>query len=156
MKTKVTINGVEYNIDLEKAKELGLVETVNSRCKSWEEYRKKYKNYKGVVLMSDITDNNECYFIKCPIRTSEQLTKEEAIAITAFSKLLKLRRDWIGDWKPDWYDTEKKFYIEVSKNKFYIDYHYNHSRTFCFPTEAMAKEFFECFKELFEQCKYLI
>lgn len=153
MKTKVTIDGVEYNIDLEKAKELGLVETVNPRCKSWEEFCEKYANKTGFYFDEA---NGDVDTTANPIAFDEQLTKEETNAMVALSKLTKLRRDWIGNWKPDWYDTEKKFYIGVFKNEFYIEYHYNYSRTFCFPTEAMATEFFNCFRNLFEQCKYYI
>ena len=43
MKTKVTINGVEYNLDLEKAKKLGILKEKDARCKSWEEF--KENNY---------------------------------------------------------------------------------------------------------------
>ena len=154
---EITLNDKNYIIDVKKAKDLGILKEKDPRCKSWEEFRNKYKNYKGVVLISDIADINECYFTNCPIRTSEQLTKEEAIAITAFSKLLKLRRDWIGTWEPDWSNgSVRKYYIEVRKNEFYIDYHYVNSRTFSFPTKEMAEEFLECFRSLFEQCKYLI
>lgn len=154
---EITLNDKNYIIDVEKAKELGVLKEKDTKCKSWKEFREKYKNYKGCVVMSDITDDNECYFTNCPIRTSEQLTKEEAIAISAFSKLLKLRRDWIGTWDPDWSNgSVRKYYIEVRKNEFYIDYHYVYSRTFSFPTKEMAEEFLECFRSLFEQCKHLI
>jgi exonuclease III len=156
MKTKVTINGVEYSLDLEKAKELGILKEKDARCKSWEEFREKYKNYKGCVVMSDITDDNECYFTNCPIRTSEQLTKEEAIAISAFSKLLKLRRDWIGEWNPDWKNAERKYCIAAAYNRLTITSYYFDNHTFSFPTIEMAREFLECFKNLIEDCKELL
>lgn len=156
MKIKVTINGVEYNLDLEKAKELGVLEEKDTKCKSWKEFREKYKNYKGCVVMSDITDDNECYFTNCPIRTSEQLTKEEAIAISAFSKLLKLRRDWILDWNPDWCGSERNYCVIVTNNHYTTHYFYSDHHVFSFPTEEIAKEFLNCFKDLFEQCKCII
>ena len=156
-KTTITLDGKEYQIDIQMAKELGIIKEKGTKCKSWGEYCKKYKNYKGFVVISDITDDNECYFINCPIRTSEQLTKEEAIAISAFSKLLKLRRNWIGDWNADWSKGGvRKYYIELREKEFYIDYHYVYSRTFSFPTKEMAEDFLNCFRELFEDCKYLI
>ena len=154
MKTKVTIDGVEYNIDLEKAKELGLVETVNSRCKSWEEFKNKYLRAEGFLYNST---HKKVFNSYNPIAPNEQLTKHEAIAINAFSKLLKLRRDWIGDWNPDWSnDDETKYCVVVHNNEFCMEYHYLDSKTFSFPTKEMANEFFECFKKLFEECKYLI
>jgi hypothetical protein len=153
---EITLNDKNYIIDFEKAKDLGILKEKDTKCKSWKEFREKYKNYKGCVVMSDITDDNECYFTNCPIRTSEQLTKEESIAISAFSKLLKLRRDWIGTWEPDWSNCERKYCIEVCRNEFYVNCNTLYSKTFSFPTEEMAKEFFDLFKDLFEQCKNLI
>lgn len=153
----ITLEGKEYQIDVQKAKELGVLKEQDTRCKSWEEFRNKYKNYKGVVLISDITDSNECYFTNCPIRTSEQLTKEEAIAITAFSKLLKLRRDWIGNWEPDWSNMYiDKYGIVCIQNNIKIDKFYSISKPFTFSTYDMAKEFLQCFEGLFVQCKNII
>lgn len=144
MKTEVTINGVEYNLDLEKAKELGVLNEKDTRCKSWEEFKSKYFNKDG-------------YFVNFPIHTWNQLTPEEAIAIHAFSKLLNLKRDWIGTWEPNWCNSmERKYYITVYRNEFYVDYCSEYSKTFSFSTEEMAKEFLECFKDLFEQCKCII
>jgi hypothetical protein len=154
MKTKVTINGVEYNLDLEKAKELGVLEEKDTRCKSWESFRVKYQNKQGfhyddVNIRVGITDN--------PYMINEQLTENEAIAIKAFSKLLKLRRDWIGDWNPDYCNSdERKYCIEVYQNKFYVTTVVNYSKPFSFPTKELAEEFLKCFEELFEQSKCII
>ncbi len=151
----ITLDGKEYQIDIQKAKELGVLKDRDTiRCKSWEEFKKKYQ-YNTCFYFDNYTDNIEK---SCnPYNVNDQLTKEEAIAISAFSKLLKLRRDWIGTWEPDWTKgCVKKYYIEVRENEFFIDHHYIYSRTFSFPTKEMTKEFLECFKHLFEDCKYLI
>ena len=153
MKTKVTIDGVEYNIDLEKAKELGLVETVNSRCKSWDDFIEKYAYKTGFYFDEakgdiDTTVN--------PIAFDEQLTVEETNAMVAFSKLLKLRRDWIGDWKPNFNSDEYKFCIIASYNRIRIAKFCAENNAFSFPTDEMAVEFLNCFRNLFEECKYLI
>lgn len=151
----ITLNGKDYNIDVEKAKELGVLKEKDSKCKSWDEFREKYKNKQGFCY-------NDVYrvvgTIEKPIMTSEQLTETEAIAIITFSKLLKLRRDWIGDWKPDWSKSEckLKYCIVVKDNSIIINSFYLIQHTFSFPTEEMAKEFLECFRNLFEQCKNLI
>lgn len=150
----VHLEGKEYQIDIQQAKELGILKEKDTKCKSWEEFKLKYKNDRGYLYDSI---NNEIYSPVNPWSVSEQLTQQEAIAIQAFSKLLKLRRDWIGDWKPDWSDgTVRKYYIYFCPNKFYVNYNYDYSRAFAFPTKEMAKEFLKCFKDLFEQCKYLI
>lgn len=154
MKTKIIINGVEYNLDLEKAKELGVIKENDQRCKSWEEFKLKYKGNKGYYY--DFTAN-EIYTPINPWGVGEQLIQQEAIAIQAFSKLLKLRRNWIGNWEPDYSNChERKYCIEVYKGIFRVQYYSEYSKTFSFPTEKMAKEFLECFKHLFENCKYLI
>lgn len=144
----ITLNGKDYNIDVEKAKELGVIKEKDTRCKSWEEFIKKYLNMYGYRKGTRIS---------CPIYIEDQLTQDDSLALSAFSKLLKLRRDWIGDWNPDWCNgSVRKYYIEVRRNEFYIDYHYVYSRTFSFPTKEIAIEFLECFRNLFEQCKNLI
>ena len=151
---EITLNDKNYIIDVKKAIELGVVKETYTRCKSWEEFRNKYRNKQGCYY-DEYTMRVE--LTKDPIITAEQLTENEAIALMAFSKLLKLRRDWIGDWNPDWSNGNvRKYYIEVRKNEFYIDYHYVNSRTFSFPTKEMAIEFLECFRNLFDQCKMLI
>lgn len=155
MKTKVTIHGVEYTIDLEKAKELGILEKEDTRCKSWDDFKLKYKGSRGYYYES--TTNN----IHTPLNpwcAGEQLTQQEAIAIQAFSKLLKLRRDWIGDWNPIWNNNnyDIKYCVKFVSNTLCIRPWETCSHSFSFPTEKMAEEFLKCFKDLFEQCKYLI
>lgn len=43
----ITLNGKDYNIDVEKGKELGVLKEKDTRCKSWEEFIKKYLNMYG-------------------------------------------------------------------------------------------------------------
>lgn len=155
----INLEGKEYQIDIEKAKELGVLNEKDTRCKSWDEFCEKYSTKEGYFhddLLKHILF--ECVRpSKTLTTTSTQFTKEEAIAISAFSKLLKLRRDWIGTWEPNWCNSmESKYYIAVYRNEFYVDYCSEYSKTFSFTTKEMAKEFLECFKHLFEDCKYLI
>lgn len=154
-KITITLDGKEYQLDIQKGKELGILEEKDSRCKSWENFCDKYKTKQGFHY----DDTTEKVFIHdYPYTINEQLTENEAIAINAFSKLLKLRRDWIGDWNPDWSKNvgERKYGIEVYQNEFFVDSVYQYSSTFAFPTKEMAVEFLETFKDLFEDCKILI
>lgn len=149
----VTLEGKEYQIDIQKAKELGVIKEKDSRCKSWEEFKLKYKNNRGY---SSNSLSGEIYLPLNPINTVEQLTQQEAIAIQAFSKLLKLRRDWIGTWEPNWYIAENKYCIVVKDTHISVSSFCSVQHTFSFPTREMAKEFLQCFEDLFVQCKCLI
>lgn len=149
----VNLEGKEYQINIQQAKELGILKEKNTKCKSWEEFKLKYKNDRGYLYDSI---NNEIYSPVNPWSVSEQLTQQEAIAIQAFSKLLKLRRDWIGDWKPDWSNSENKHCIAVCETHIKVNSFCTIQQTFSFPTRKIAEEFFKCFEDLFKQCKNLI
>lgn len=159
MKTEIIVKGVKYNIDIQKAKEIGVLKEKDTRCKSWDEFCKKYSTKEGYfhddllkhILFESVRPS------KTLTTTSTQFTKEEAIAISAFSKLLKLRRDWIGTWEPNWCNnSEEKFCIEVYKKDFYVNSSNNYSKTFSFPTKEMSQEFLKCFENLFNQCKNIL
>lgn len=140
METKqelLTLNGKEYLLDIEQAKQLGLLKEKDSRVKSWDEFKEKYSNE---VLHY----------------TATQLTGEEATALAAFSKLLKLRRDWIGEWEPDWANSELKHVIVNWGTNLQIDYSQVLCKSLSFPTKQMAHEFLETFHDLIEEAKILI
>ena len=152
----ITLEGKEYQIDIQKSKELGILKEKDTRCKSWEEFKNKY-SCQGIGYCYD------CYaksFISPlnPVHISDQLTKEEAVAIDAFSKLIKLRRDWIGDWNPDWSHLEckRKYCIICRNNNIIIGSFDDVQHTFSFPTEEMSSEFLKYFWDLFVLCKILI
>jgi hypothetical protein len=149
----VNLEGKEYQIDIEKAKDLGILKEKDTRCKSWKEFKLKCRGSKG-YYMDSLT--GEIYNPVNPLGTGEQLTQQEAIAIQAFSKLLKLRRDWIGTWEPNWYIAEDKYCIVVKDTHINVGCFSAIQHTFSFPTREMAEEFLKCFKDLFEQCKNLI
>jgi hypothetical protein len=149
----VNLEGKEYQIDIQQAKKLGILKEKDTRCKSWEEFKLKYKNSRGYNIDS-LT--YEIYNPLNPISVCEQLTENEAIAISAFSKLLKLRRDWIGTWEPNWHNSENKYCISVCETHIKVNSFCAIQQTFSFPTREMAEEFLKCFKDLFEQCKNLI
>ena len=153
MKTEVTINGVEYNLDLEKAIELGICAAKNTRCKSWEDFTVKYFKKQG-FFYDDL--NKRLELVNTPIKATEQLTEQEAIAIKAFSKLLKLRRDWIRDWEPDWCVSDTKYCIIVVSDCITITCSHSDHHVFSFPTKEMAQKFLENFNDLFNQCKNIL
>jgi hypothetical protein len=149
----VNLEGEEYQIDIQKAKELGVLKEKDTKCKSWESFCDKYA-YKTGFYFDEA--NGKIDTTVNPIAFDEQLTEEETNAMVAFSKLLKLRRDWIGNWDPDWTRNIEKYSIVCENNIVDVMLSGYITHPFSFPTKKMAKEFLKCFKDLFEQCKCLI
>ena len=131
--TTITLEGKEYQLDIKQAKKLGLLKEKDNRVRSWEEFKKKYPNQ---------------FF---------QFTTRESQALTAFSKLIKLRRDWIGEWEPNWEDTNTSYgVIWVNKNKLQVNTACTLSWPLSFPDYKMAQEFLKTFRDLIEEAKILI
>ena len=153
METKhelLMLNGKEYQLDIEQAKKLGLLKEKDSRVKSWKDFAKKYdKAY--------IVNETSAFPIEANVFcTGSQLTVHEARALAAFSKLLKLRRDWIGEWEPDWTNGECKYTIINWATNLQVEYCKVLCKSLSFPTEQMAQEFLETFRDLIEEAKILI
>ena len=83
-------------------------------------------------------------------------TKKEAEAFLTLIKLYRLRQAYVGDWKPDWLDSSKKYVIIYDCNEIMIEDRWNISRSFSFPSRKMAEEFLKNFKAELEQVKDLI
>lgn len=150
----IILNGKEYQLDIEQAKKLNLLKEEDNRVRSWSEYIKKYL---GVHGYSYNMTANMITHSGTPIYTADQLTPHEAKAITAFSKLIKLRRDWIGEWEPDWEDMNTSYgVIWANKNKIQANTACTLTRALSFPDYKMAKEFLETFRDLIEEAKILI
>jgi hypothetical protein len=150
--TTITLEGKEYQLDIEQAKQLGLLKEKDDRVRSWKEFINKHLESKSFYC-NDGTVNQTI----SPYGLSEQLTPHEAKALAAFSKLLKLRRDWIGEWGPDWEDMNTSYgVIWANKNKIQANTACTLTRTLSFPDYKMAKEFLETFHDLIEEAKILI
>ena len=157
METKqelLTLNGKEYLLDIEQAEQLGLLKEKDSRVKNWEEFKEKYRYKTSYYAGPDNVVNTICDpgIIQC----ARQLTSHEAKAIAAFSQLLKLRRDWVEEWEPDWEDESKKYVLRIWRNHICFEVERNNSAALSFPTEKMAKDFLETFRELITEAKILI
>ena len=83
-------------------------------------------------------------------------TPEEAIAVLALIQLRRLREVWVGDFEPNW--NESDFYpaIIVDSYNDIIVNTVDAPRVMLFPTSELAKEFRECFKDLLEEAKMLL
>ena len=152
--TTITLEGKEYQLDIEQAEKLGLLKEKDGRVRSWDEFKEKYFGGRGYFYSPS---EEAALGTLTPISMSDQLTPHEAIALAAFSKLLKLRRDWIGEWEPDWENDKTEYYvIECIGNTIRMYPQRIYSRNLSFPTKQMAHEFLETFRELITEAKILI
>jgi hypothetical protein len=147
----IILEGKEYQLDTEQAEKLGLLKEKDSKVKRWKDFVKKYdKAY--------IVNETSAFPIEANVFcTQSQLTVHEAKALAAFSKLLKLRRDWIGEWEPDWSDVHNnKGIVWLNKNEIKANIACTIAFPLSFPDFKMAKEFLETFRDLIEEAKILI
>lgn len=146
----ITINGTEYQLDIEKAEKQGVLKKKEIKPRSWREYETAWVNPDdNVKYASDYNTNDSLTY---DIFNSE----EEARAFCALGKLIKLRNAWVGDWKPDWEKPNTKYGICAYRNKidtfgFALD-----SCLLAFPTEEMCKDFLETFRDMIEQAKIFL
>lgn len=151
--TTVVLEGKEYLLNVDQAEKLGLLKKKDSKVMSWNEYIKKYLGTHGYSYNMNA---NMITHSDTPIYTADQLTQHEAKALAAFSQLLKLRRDWVGEWEPDWTDESTKYIIHIWRNHICFEREHNTSASLSFPTEQMAKKFLDTFRGLIEEAKILI
>lgn len=151
--TTVVLEGKEYLLNVDQAEKLGLLKAKDNKVMSWNEYIKKYLGTNGYSYNMNA---NMITHSGTPIYTADQLTQHEAKALAAFSQLLKLRRDWVGEWEPDWTDESTKYIIHIWRNHICFEREHNTSASLSFPTEKMAKEFLDTFRGLIEEAKILI
>ena len=150
--TTVILEGKEYQLDIEQAKKLNLLKEKDNRVRSWEEFREKYRNRFGYFQSNGITMKAHA-----PTSDGDQLTQHESKALSAFSKLIKLRRDWIGEWEPDWTNENICKFVIIYIDKYIkINARNVSAKSLSFPTEQMAQEFLETFRDLIEEAKILI
>lgn len=129
--------------------------------KTWEDCIKKLNNiipkYYWITSHSDIS--NGCTPVEYPRSDHYNLlpSKEIAEKFLILQKLYTCRQAYVGDWKPDWTNSNiPKYIIKTFKNKLEVNIHHSYSRSFSFPTLEMAEEFLKNFKEDLEFVKDLL
>ena len=145
-----------YEIDKEQSNEQQIVlkKIENKRVRSWNEYCKKMEG-KDSYCFSTNWKIYSSTFGRMPA-LSEFEDKEDTQALVAFVKLLKMRKDWVGNWKPDWTKIGYKFTIITQDNNVCRGTNSDIGRSISFPTVEMRDEFFDTFKDLLEQAKSLL
>lgn len=145
-----------YEIDKEQSNDRRIVfKKIEDKVRSWEEYCKKIKGKDSYYIEDSYYTSVSSRFGHFPIVTEFE-SKEDAEAFAAFSKLLKMRKQWIGEWKPDWTKIGYKFTIITQENNVCRGTNSDIGRSISFPTVEMRDEFLDCFKDLLEIAKPLL
>lgn len=146
-----------YELDKEQSTETKVVlkKIEDKRVDSWQEYCKLMKDKDSCFV--DMNGNIRTTHFLATAAVGEFEDKEDAVAFAALYKLICLRRNWVGNWKPDWKDNdEEKFGIVVNSNRLETISFYRMSQPLSFPTGKMCDEFFDTFRDLLEQAKPLL
>lgn len=144
----IKINGKEYQLDIEKAKEQGLLKKKDSKPKSWEEYDHVLKHLYVTSGYDKVGVGGTRY--------DHFVTENEAEAFCALGKLIQLRDTWYGDWKPDWNGFDTKYTIINAEGRIVFNTATFNSRVLAFPTKKMATDFLETFRDLIEKAKMFL
>ena len=140
----IELNGKQYQLDIEKAKEFGLL-TVKTNDfdtpTTWEEY----ENFGKIPLNNDYAgsdynvDDNLAYDIFADEKTAK--------AFCALGKLVQLRDCWVKG-----FEEKHCIYSIITQNnletEIVISAESYDPRRLSFPTGDMACDFRDCFKEL--------
>lgn len=146
----ININDKEYQLDVEKAKELGLLKEKDTKPQSREEYEDTWVCLNSNVTYASDYNNNDS--LAYDIFNSE----EEARAFCALGKLIQLRDAWWGKWKPDWNEMYTKYTIVNARGRITFNTATYNTRVLAFPTEEMRDDFLKTFRNLLEQAKMFL
>lgn len=128
--------------------------------RSWEEFCERYPVQNGecfITPRSNISSKKDykCDFNRhCIEGRNWCASMEEAQAFLALMQLRSLRKSWVGDWKAS---IGEYYGVVYSHCGFLTTSISNTSRgILSFPTEEMAKDFLNCFRDLCETAKPLL
>lgn len=148
-----------YVIDKENSTDSNIVLKLiePSKPKTWEEYCEKMRGKNSYYINNAVYEEVISSKFRAEPMVSEFDNKEDTEAFAALSKLLKLRKEWIGDWKFNWAnDSQKKYIICNYSGAVAKDTLISAAHCLSFPTSEMRDEFFDCFKAYIKQAKTLI
>lgn len=135
-----------------KQEKIVLKKKENTRPRSWKEYLELNTGFDGAGIDWNCGG----------VQTTGLHHRGKAIVPThlaqpfiAMMQLMSLRQEWIGDWKPDWKDSTN-WCIIFQEDKLKVDFFNYTEHSLSFPTEEMATDFMNCFKDLLVIAKPLI
>lgn len=126
--------------------------------RSWKEFCERYPTKKGEAYI-----NGRGEIISASIDHSSRedknwcASKEEAEAFLALMQLRQLRKAWVGDWEqPSSRISISAIVYDINSTVVAVETgNYCNNMTLSFPTEEMAKDFLNCFRDLCETAKIL-
>lgn len=147
------------NCELIKDGNTYIVKEKKDKPRSWEEFCKNYPRTKDEYFIRENSSIDQVYKTSNPRNARYDknicISREEAEAFLALMQLRQLRKAWIGDWKPNPYDTTYGIFV-TNTNIVQTGYYNNIRRSLTFPTKEMAEDFLYCFKDLCETAKVLL
>ena len=84
------------------------------------------------------------------------ISLQEAKAFTALMQLRQLRKAYVKDWEPNWHCSLVKFCLIGDTNRIRVTDSYFCQRSLSFPTQKLAEQFLNNFKDLLEIAKPLL
>ena len=84
------------------------------------------------------------------------ISLQEAKAFTALMQLRQLRKAYVKDWEPNWHCSLVKFCLIGDTNRIRVTDSYFCQRSLSFPTQKLAEQFLNNFKDLLEITKPLL
>lgn len=128
--------------------------------KTWEEFCENYpvRKEEAYILVSTNGICTADHDSDSPrVSKSWCTTSEEAEAFLALMQLRQLRKAWVGDWKQTKGNKIAGIFYNVSENKITVSYDkFWTNIALSFPTEKIARDFLEYFKDLCETAKILL
>ena len=139
---------------------------LNPLPRSWEEFceNNPIQDHEAFInyASSNITICKECAGSGLGVwkRKPEKdrckcVSQKSAEAHLAMMQLEQLRNCWLNGWEPIW-DCSEKWCIRLWGNELGVGVATHIARFLTFPTNEMAREFLECFRDLIEKAKDLI
>ena len=150
---KITIpEGQEIDWQESAKQEKIVFKKKDAKPRSWKDYLELNTGFDGAGI--DWNMNGGIQTTGLHHRSEAIVPTEYGAPFIAMMQLISLRQEWIGDWKPDWNDTN--WCIKFRENKLEVDFYNYTAQPLSFPTEEMATDFMNCFGDLLEIAKPLI
>ena len=144
----IEIDGKDYQLNIDEAKEKGVLKEKDNKPYSWEEYDKALKQLYITSAYDEIGIGGTSY--------DRFITENEAKAFCALGKIIQLRDRWCDNWKPDWNKDYTKYTIVNTKDHIELNTATFNSKILAFPTKEMATDFLETFRDLIEEAKIFL